>query len=170
MGERSLCTLRGRRLRNRFACSSSQGSLAIAPFGTLRPILRFGMRTKGGGFPDRRRKFQGKLTLILQDLFFLPSRAARVFAVIVHQKSTMPAPKLDRLRFSTHHRTILSPGGQVFSKASRPRSPVKTTRSMCSPDVAIRVTSPSAHFHARSVLSVSNSCFSGVPRLPELNR
>jgi len=52
------------------------------------------MRTKGGGFPDRRRKFQGKLTLILQDLFFLPSRAARVFAVIVHQKSTKPAPEL----------------------------------------------------------------------------
>jgi MFS family permease len=39
-------------------------------------------------FPNRRRKFEGKLALILLDLFPLPSRRGHVLALIVHQKRT----------------------------------------------------------------------------------
>jgi hypothetical protein len=39
------------------------------------------LNQQGGGFPNRRRKFQGKLALILQDLFPLLCCGGHVFAL-----------------------------------------------------------------------------------------
>jgi hypothetical protein len=52
--------------------------VAFMPFRSFGPACHDYIRN-GAGFPNRRRKFQRILALILQDLFPLPSREAHVF-------------------------------------------------------------------------------------------
>jgi S1-C subfamily serine protease len=77
----------------------------------------------GGGFPNRRRKFEGKLALILVGLFPLPSRRGHVLALIVHQKRTKFALGWSLLQVKVHQECtktdsisrILCPGDIVLS-------------------------------------------------------
>ncbi len=52
---------------------------------------------RSGAFPNRRSKFQGKLALILQDLFPPDSPGRPVFSVKGHQCHTKPAREPQRL-------------------------------------------------------------------------
>ena len=47
----------------------------------LMPVTLTATYQHRGGFPNRGSKFQGKVALILQDLFPLPSRDGYVFSV-----------------------------------------------------------------------------------------
>jgi len=64
---------------------------------SLNPKLR------EGGFPDRRGQLQGKLALILHDLFPLHFPGNHVLGVIVHQKRTKPTLEL-LLKYWKHWR------------------------------------------------------------------
>ncbi len=75
--------------------------------------MRVLTRAAAAVFSTASRRFQGKLALILQDLFPLPSRGAHVFAVTVHQANSRTV-----LKYWKHWRR----GARVVSSAPPHRS------------------------------------------------